>query len=478
MSHDVVALLAEAPARRSLIDALVAAGPDLRVRSVSEGAVIELRDDSGRLVAAMQAAQRLALSAEADRLLTDGISDELPAQPYWVEARGAELADVDTAALVRRFAEHLVERHGGAVWVPEPRLPGREDVLTGSTDHPAVTVLTEKAFVVVQDRPLVPMSGWLVDATARHGREGRHLQVVTPAHSRITHSLRSLLTDRTARWVVRNGDGGHHDGFSGVPLVWDPVSAFVVDGPADPGTAPLPHADFRWSEADGVPGTQLLVDFQMVHPATVSLRLGGAVELVAGHLASSSPALWGTSEPLAHAWDRGRVTDLCRRRAPGATWLTFTGRPESVREDGALPFTGTLRVSTVPDGVRESVTLAVGRPGGEEPDFSALNAMVKELSANEALRSLTVQRLLGRADLTYAPRWSGLPVPVGLAVGVDGVSSMGTDRALSAPVRGVPFGPPMTPAVWYRIGDGTEPDSWDRFRALMDHLRPSDAPSS
>ncbi|MES0832424.1 DUF6177 family protein [Nocardiopsis tropica] len=478
MSHDVVALLAEAPARRSLIDALVAAGPDLRVRSVSEGAVIELRDDSGRLVAAMQAAQRLALSAEADRLLTDGISDELPAQPYWVEARGAELADVDTAALVRRFAEHLVERHGGAVWVPEPRLPGREDVLTGSTDHPAVTVLTEKAFVVVQDRPLVPMSGWLVDATARHGREGRHLQVVTPAHSRITHSLRSLLTDRTARWVVRNGDGGHHDGFSGVPLVWDPVSAFVVDGPADPGTAPLPHADFRWSEADGVPGTQLLVDFQMVHPATVSLRLGGAVELVAGHLASSSPALWGTSEPLAHAWDRGRVTDLCRRRAPGATWLTFTGRPESVREEGALPFTGTLRVSTVHDGVRESVTLAVGRPGGEEPDFSALNAMVKELSANEALRSLTVQRLLGRADLTYAPRWSGLPVPVGLAVGVDGVSSMGTDRALSAPVRGVPFGPPMTPAVWYRIGDGTEPDSWDRFRALMDHLRPSDAPSS
>lgn len=476
MSHDVVALLAEAPARRSLIDALVAAGPDLRVRSVSDGAVIELRDDSGRLVAAMQAAQRLALSAEADRLLAGGISDELPAQPYWVEARGAELADVDTAALVRRFAEHLVERHGGAVWAPRPRPAGRDDDLLGATDHPAVTALTEKAFVVVQDRPLVPLSGWLVDATARHGREGRHLQIVTPADNRITHSLRSLLTSPTARWVVRNPDGGHRDGFSGVPLVWDPVSGFAVEGAAAPDAEP--HPDFRWSEADGAPGSQLLIDLQLVHPATVSLRLGGAAELIAGHLAGSSPALWGTSEPLAHPWDRGRLTDLCRRRAPGATWLTFTGPPESVREPGSLPFSGTQRVSTVPDGVRENITCAVGLAPGDEPDFSALNAMVKELSANEALRSMTVQRLLGRADLSYAPRWSGLPVPVGLAVGVDGVSSMGTDRALSAPVRGVPFGPPMTPAVWYRIGDGTEPDSWDRFRALMDHLRPAEAASS
>ncbi|WP_223838918.1 hypothetical protein [Nocardiopsis deserti] len=61
MSHDVVALLAESPSRRSLLDALVAAGPKLRVRLVTEGTVVQLRDDSDRLVIAMQAAQRLAV---------------------------------------------------------------------------------------------------------------------------------------------------------------------------------------------------------------------------------------------------------------------------------------------------------------------------------------------------------------------------------------------------------------------------------
>ncbi|WP_159941636.1 MULTISPECIES: DUF6177 family protein [unclassified Nocardiopsis] len=473
MSHDVVALLAQTPARRSLIDALAEAGPGLRVRSVAEGAVIELRDDSGRLVAAMQAAQRLALSAEAERLLGEGLGDDLPAQPYWVEARGAELTDTDTAAVVRRFARHLVDRHGGALWEPEPRLPRDDDRLTGATDHPAVSALTEKAFVVVQDRPLVPLSGWLVDAMAAYGRDGRPMQLVTPSASRLTHALRSLLGKPGARWVVRGGDGGHYDGFSGVPLVWDPEAAFTVDRDASAGDGP--HADFRWSGADGEPGTQLLVDLQVVHPASRGLLLGGAAELLAEHLAGGAPALWGTAEPLTHAWDRGRMTELCRRRAPGATWLAFTGQPEGVREDGVPAFAGTQRVSTVPDGVREGVTFAVGRPHGEEADLSALTGLVRALTANEGLRGMTVRRLLGRADLTYAPQWSGVPTPVGLAVGVEGVSSMGRDRALSAPVRGVPIGPPMTPAFWYPIGDGTEPDGWDRFHDLMAHLRPGDA---
>lgn len=82
MTHDVVALLERAPTMRGLTRALVQAGPDLRVRSIAEGAVIQLRDGSGRLVAAVQAAQKLASPSEADRLLAFGVSDDLPAQPY------------------------------------------------------------------------------------------------------------------------------------------------------------------------------------------------------------------------------------------------------------------------------------------------------------------------------------------------------------------------------------------------------------
>jgi hypothetical protein len=50
---------------------------------------------------------------------------------------------------------------------------------------------------------------------------------------------------------------------------------------------------------------------------------------------------------------------------------------------------------------------------------------------------------------------------------------VGRENALAAPVRGVSFGPPMTPVIWYRIGDGVEPDGWERLQALMRHLVPA-----
>ncbi|WP_190394142.1 DUF6177 family protein [Nocardiopsis quinghaiensis] len=65
-----------------------------------------------------------------------------------------------------------------------------------------------------------------------------------------------------------------------------------------------------------------------------------------------------------------------------------------------------------------------------------------------------------------------MSVPVGLAVGPEGVLETGRGRALAAPVRGTVFGSPVAPLVWYRIGDGVEPDGWHRFRELMEHFRP------
>ncbi|MCY9786885.1 DUF6177 family protein [Nocardiopsis sp. EMB25] len=474
MSHDVVALLSSSPGRDSLIKALVQAGPRLRVRLVADGAVVELRDDSGRLVAAAQAAQRLALSAEADRLLTDGISDDLPAQPYWVEARGTDLAGTDTAAIARRFARSLAARHGGTVWEPEARLDRDGGPLSGTTDHPAVAASTRTSFVVVQDRPLVPMSPWLVDAVATHGREGRRLQLVTPSTSRVTHALRSMLATPTARWVVRAPDGAHYDGFHGVPLVWDPESGFVVDSTAR--VEDGPHEAFRGSGRDLA--AQLLIDLHVEHPAEDGLVLGAATELLAEALGGAPPSLWGTSEPLPRAWDRAELTATCRRRAPGQTWTVFAGPPEAVRDEGVRPFCGTQRVSRTAHGVRESVTFAVGHAPGEEPDLESLAPLVGELTSRGVLQTMVVRRLAGRADLTYAPRWSGVPVPVGMAIGPDAVSDIGRDRALSAPVDGVPFGPPLTPSVWFRVGDGVEPDGWDRFRALMAHLRPDGSTDS
>lgn len=462
MSRDVIAVLAESPGRRSLLEALAAADPALRVRLIAEGTVVQLRDDSGRLVMAVQAAQRNAVATEIDRLLGEGFTDDLPAQPWWVEARGGELEDVDTLALVRRFAHHLVGAHGGRVWEPESRL-SRDPWLLGGTDHPAVSTVTGKNVVLVQDRPVVSFSGWTVDALARFGREGLGLQLVTPSTSSLTHALRGILSDPNATWVVRAADGHHYDGFNGLPLVWRDEEGYVPDPStrAEEG----PHPDFRAAE-EHLGGVLLHVDLRVDHPVHDALVVGEATELLTERLAGAAPAVWGLAEPFAYEWDTASVTALARDRMPQESTVGFGGIPGSGR-----PFAGRLRFSRTASGVREHVALTVGHT--EEPDLDVLEPLVRELVDRDGLSSMTVRRALGRADLLYPPKWAGVPVPIGSAVGTEGVLAAGRERALTGPVKGVPFGPPMTPTVWYRIGDGVEPDAWHRFQALVEHLRPA-----
>jgi hypothetical protein len=462
MTHDVVALLERAPTMRGLTHALVQAGPDLRVRSIAEGAVIQLRDGSGRLVAAVQAAQKLASPSEADRLLAQGIGDDLPAQPYWVEALAAETGpgEADTAGMVRRFADSLVAQFGGVVWQSPSSLRRDDPLLLGATDHPAVTLTTDRVALAIQDRTVVPMTTWLGDAITTHTREGRGFQLVTPSSSRLTHVLRSSLAHPMTRWVVRTPEGRYHDGFSGLPLAWHEEWGFVRDPSANTaGKVP----------GDEASGTHLLVDLSLLHPAEGNLLLGGSVELLTQTLAGAVPSLWGTSEPTPLSWDTADLTAVARRRAPNASWFVLNGPPP---EGGGSPFTGTLRVTRVPDGVQEHVTLAIGYPPGADPDLTVLPGLVEELAARGDLRTISVRRRSGRPDLTYEPGSTDLTIQVGLGVGAEAVASLGVEHALSAPVEGVSFGPPLTPAVWYPIGDGTDPEDRRRSRELMEHLRP------
>jgi hypothetical protein len=85
--------------------------------------------------------------------------------------------------------------------------------------HPAVDLITDKAAVVIQERPVVPLTSWLVDAATACAEARQGLQILTSADSRITLPLRTTLSEPKARWVVREpGDTGYFDGFSGIPL--------------------------------------------------------------------------------------------------------------------------------------------------------------------------------------------------------------------------------------------------------------------
>lgn len=472
MSRTLVALLEHPPGVPGLTRALTAAGPALRVRLAADGALIQLREETGRLVASVQAAQRLAASAEAERLMGTALPDTLPAQPWWVETRttDAGLANPATRQAMRRFADTLVEWYGGLVWHPEEHLPEPHGFPLHDTGHPAVSALTEEAAVVVEDRPLVPVSTWLADALAVHARQGRALQLVTPPDSRLTEPLATLLTAPLARWAVTDGDG-FRDGFSGRPLHWDERYGLIADPPGTPvedsplWTEPTPE------ETDH----QLQITLKADHPAEANLTLGRTVELLTETLAGASPSLFGPTEPATLAWETGALTGLCRNRAPRPSWLAFTGPAASVRPQGVHAFCGTLRVRRTREGVRETVRLTVSHPPEQEPDLSALAPLVRELTDRGVLHVMEVRRRRGRADLTRSPYRTGAPEPVGVALGVETIAALGVDRALDAPVRAVPVGPPLTPAVWYDLTGSGDHDSggWAGFGALLAHVAPA-----
>jgi hypothetical protein len=119
LTHDVVALVRQAPTVRTMIDSMVHTGENLRVRGAAEGAVIQLCDDEGRTLVSIEAPQHVRVEGEVERLLGAETAALAPAPIWWVEAR-ASGTDARSAALGRRFAEELVRRLGGTVWTGWP----------------------------------------------------------------------------------------------------------------------------------------------------------------------------------------------------------------------------------------------------------------------------------------------------------------------------------------------------------------------
>lgn len=471
MSRTLIALLEHPPGIPGLTRALVSAGPTLRVRLVADGALVQLRDDTGQLIAVVQAAQRLPTVAEAERLLDTTLPDTLPAQPWWVEARTTEagLADATTRQAMRRFANTLVQWYGGLVWQPKGSLFGPTGIPLRDTEHPAVGALTDEAAVVVEDRPVVAASTWLVDALATHARQGRALQLVTPPGSRITASLADLLTAPLARWAVAD-NGGFRDGFSGRPLHWDERYGLIADPPGTPSEG----SPLRTTPAPSETDRQLLITLKADHPATPGLVLGKTVELLTETLAGTTPSLFGPTEPTTLIWDTSVLTELCRKRAPRSSRLMFTGPPATMLPEGTHAFCGTLRTRRTREGIRETTTLVVSCPQEEEPDPSTLVSLARELVDQGVLHTMEVRSRQGRADLTRDPYHTGAPAPVSLVLGVETVVSLGVEYALDAPVRALPVGPPLTPAVRYDLtdGDGPSGQGWEGFWALLSYLDP------
>ncbi|MGY1580038.1 DUF6177 family protein [Streptomyces sp. MN13] len=461
MTKDVIALTPTMPDLRTLLAGLYAGGPDLGVNTLADGAVVQLCAPDGRPLVSVEAPVLVQVPGEIARLLQRPAPD---GPVWWTEAR-ASTAVPEAGRLAGSFAGRLATVLGGTVWPPEAAhtevVPLATDVSAlplPVTAAPAIDVLTATTAVVIQDRPLVALTGWLSDAL-RSGAEGdRATQIVTPPTARLTLAVRTALRGLPNRWVVQDPEHGAYDGLSGAVLQWrDGTFSPVLDAQ---GTASV-AAPFMAAADTGE--RQLLLALRTRHQADEEVVLGRALETCWRHLTGAPPTGWSTAEPVNLPWSTRELTDLARARAPRPTFLVAVGHPDR-------PALATVRVLRTPAGVEEDITFALGYGPDEEPPLAAITALAAELDAEHGLVTLLTSLRAARRDLTVPPCFEAPPTPVAFTLGGAEADAAGRGRAERPPVGPAPRG--LGRALHYPLDTPADDGAWDRLRALLAHLRP------
>ena len=132
MTKDVIALTPTMPDVRTLLAGLYAGGPDLRVRTAADGAVVQLCTPDGSTLVSIEAPILIHTPGEPSRLLGTGTTT--PDSPvWWTEAR-ATTAIPEAGRLAGSFAGRLATRASGTTWPPEA---ATTEVIPLTTDNTA-----------------------------------------------------------------------------------------------------------------------------------------------------------------------------------------------------------------------------------------------------------------------------------------------------------------------------------------------------
>ncbi|MEU3374274.1 DUF6177 family protein [Streptomyces sp. NPDC006660] len=340
---------------------------------------------------------------EAHRLL--GSQVPLPDGPFWWTEARATGSLPEAERLAASFAGRLTSVLGGGVWPPDAAhtdvVPLPSPLMLPSVPDgqpPAVDIQNDRVSVVVQDRPVIALTTWLSNALAETAAQGRALQLVTPPTSCLTLPTRAALAIGPHRWVVQHPQAGYYDGLRGTRLHWNDGAFTEERGPdgtpsvAEPFTAtagaPVPEGE-----------RQLALSLRTVHPATVDLVLGGALEASWQHLTGAPPTGWGTAEPVNLPWSKRELTELARTRAQKGlpTFFVALGAPEQ-------PTIATTQIVHTPAGIEEHTTLALGYgPDDTMPLDDTLPELSKHLTARHNLTTVLATLRPARRDLTATP---------------------------------------------------------------------------
>jgi hypothetical protein len=465
---EVIALTPRIPDPKTMLAALYAGGPDLRINRTGQGAVVQLCTDDGRRLLSIEAPRYIQVPGEMERLL--GSEARTETSVWWTEVR-ASTGVPQAARLAGSVAGRLAALLDGLTW---PREVGRTDVVTvPAADDIAVPedasdevlaesdLLTDQSVVVLHDRPILAATTWLTELLRTAARTGRHLYLITPPGTRLTLPARTLLERAPARWVVRDPATGYYDGLTGLVLRWH-------EGHFTPAVDWTPAVADAYQPPPGpADERQLLLSLRTVHPADDRLLLGGALEAAWQTLTGEPPAGWSTAEPVNVPWSRRQLTDLARTRARGGspTWTVAVGT-------SGRPAIAAVRVVRTRHGVEEHITLALGYGAGQSVPLDLLPGLAEELVTGHGLATMITELRAARADLTTPAHFEPPPIPVSLTLGPDAVADLGLERARSALSGLAPaeLGPAARPGLHCVLGDGTDPAAWQRLKLVNEQL--------
>ncbi|MEV5984002.1 DUF6177 family protein [Streptomyces sp. NPDC052051] len=472
MTQDVIALTPQMPDTKSLLAALHAGGPDLRVNGAAGGAVAQLCADDGRLLVSVEAPRYLQVPGETERLLGPGVRMDAPV--WWTEVRAAT-AVPEARLLAGSVAGRLTALLGGSTWPSEAAhtdvvtVPAADDVPVSPVGVDVLTeldVLTETGAVVIHDRPVVAATTWLTEALRNAAQSRRELWLITSPRTRLTLPTRTVLERMPARWVVRHPEDGYYDGLTGAVLHWQ-NGRFT------------PALDNGLQIADAfrpTPGTrgerQLLLSIRTIHPVHEHLQLGSALEHTWQILSGAPPVGWSTAEPVNVPWSPRQLTDLARSRARRSqpTWVVAVGTPER-------PAIATLHIAHTSKGIEEHITLALGYAAEDSVPIDLLPELAESLAAKHNLATMISELRAARADVTTPAHHEPPPLPVSLTLGPDTVAELGLSHARDALPDNTPtrLGPTAHPALHYSLGNGTDPTAWRRLHRINEHLKQGSA---
>ncbi|UMP00720.1 DUF6177 family protein [Amycolatopsis sp. EV170708-02-1] len=311
------------------------------------------------------------------------------------------------------------------------------------TGHPGAWArATPEAIVVEQFRDVVPASTWLIDAARTAVESGRALQLVTGARSGLTFPMESLLGDAGAGWVVRDENGGHRDGFLGLPLDWN-GSRFVPEKGA---TIPPPR---KYSPGSGDLEVRITTPF----PAGEPLKLGRSTDTAMRALTGTGPTGWGVAEPVTEPWSVSGISAHCTRRAPASAIVVGEG------------VTGRLQVSQGDDVVVEEVRLS--GPAAGSVDTRRIEDLAAECAGT--VRRMIVGAAPGRTEGVRSAIPAPPALPYGVLFGHELVSAAGIAHAHRTPAARVRLlGAGDRKAVWCRF-DGGASAPFEQLTDILHH---------